>query len=73
MDTNMTPPELHILLTPDAARFIGAKESTLEKWRLRGDGPPFIRIGPRKIGYLRSDLDAWLVSRRHQSTSEPAR
>jgi predicted DNA-binding transcriptional regulator AlpA len=71
MNTNATPSD--ILLTPEASIYIRAGESTLEKWRLRGDGPPFIRIGSRKIGYLRADLDQWLASRRRGSTSEPTR
>jgi predicted DNA-binding transcriptional regulator AlpA len=37
--------------------------------RGRGDGPPFVRLGPRCVGYLEADVDAWLRSRR----SLPAR
>jgi predicted DNA-binding transcriptional regulator AlpA len=68
MHTNATPTE--ILLTREAAAHLRAAESTLEKWRIRGDGPPFIRIGPRKIAYRLSDLDSWLETRRSRSTSE---
>jgi predicted DNA-binding transcriptional regulator AlpA len=68
MHTNAPPTE--ILLTREAAAHLRAAESTLEKWRIRGDGPPFIRIGPRKIAYRLSDLDAWLEARRSRSTSE---
>jgi predicted DNA-binding transcriptional regulator AlpA len=68
MQTNAPPTE--ILLTREAAAHLRAAESTLEKWRIRGDGPPFIRIGPRKIAYRLSDLDSWLETRRSRSTSE---
>lgn len=71
MLTNATPSD--ILLTPEASTHLHISESTLEKWRIRGDGPPFIRLGSRKVGYLRADLDEWLASRRRRSTSEPAR
>jgi predicted DNA-binding transcriptional regulator AlpA len=59
------------LRTPAAADYLGYAESTLEKKRLTGDGPPFIRLG-RVIVYDTRDLDAWLAERRAYSTSEPA-
>jgi len=70
-----TPPTERpkILRTADAARLVGLSESSLEKFRCRGDGPAFIRIGSRAVGYLVDDLDAWLTSRRRRSTSEPTR
>jgi predicted DNA-binding transcriptional regulator AlpA len=58
------------LRTPAAADYLGYAESTLEKKRLSGDGPPFIRLG-RVIVYDTRDLDAWLAERRARSTSEP--
>ena len=58
------------LRTPAAADYLGYAESTLEKKRLTGDGPPFIRLG-RVVVYDTRDLDAWLVQRRARSTSEP--
>jgi predicted DNA-binding transcriptional regulator AlpA len=58
------------LRTPAAADYLGYAESTLEKKRLTGDGPPFIRLG-RVIVYDTRDLDSWLAERRARSTSEP--
>jgi hypothetical protein len=57
------------LRTPAAADYLGYAESTLEKKRLTGDGPPFIKLG-RVIVYDTRDLDAWLVARRAISTSD---
>ena len=57
------------LRTPAAADYLGYAESTLEKKRLTGDGPPFIRLG-RVIVYDTRDLDIWLAERRARSTSE---
>jgi predicted DNA-binding transcriptional regulator AlpA len=57
------------LRTPAAADYVGYSESTLEKKRLTGGGPPFIRLG-RAIVYDTRDLDAWLAARRAHSTSE---
>ena len=36
---------------------------TLEAWRLRGYGPPFLRLSPRLVRYRASDIDQWLAAR----------
>jgi hypothetical protein len=43
--------------------------STLEKFRVTGGGPKFIRIGSRSIGYLLEDLDDFINSRRRVSST----
>ena len=53
-----------ILRTPDAASYIGLSSSTLEKKRLTGDGPEFIRLGGRAVGYDVAALDAWIEKQR---------
>jgi predicted DNA-binding transcriptional regulator AlpA len=65
----MSDPAHRRLRTPAAADYLGYSESTLEKKRLTGDGPTFIRLG-RVIVYDTRDLDAWLVARRATSTSD---
>ncbi len=57
-----------ILRTPKAAEYLGLSASTLEKKRLSGDGPTFIRLGGRAVGYDVGDLDEWLDEQR-RSTS----
>lgn len=61
-----------ILRTPAAASAIGLGVPTLEKMRLRGDGPPFVRLGPKAVGYRVEDLQQWLADRVVNSTSEAA-
>jgi predicted DNA-binding transcriptional regulator AlpA len=56
--------------TPEAARYLGISESTLNKTRLTGDGPPFVKVTPRAVAYRKADLDAWLASRLRRSTSD---
>jgi predicted DNA-binding transcriptional regulator AlpA len=56
--------------TPEAAHYIALAESTLSKMRLTGDGPPFVKVGPRAVAYRRADLDAWLEARVRRSTSD---
>ena len=61
-----------VLRTPEAAKYLGLAVSTLEKFRLTGDGPRFVRIGVRAVGYLVEDLDSWLRARVRRSTSDKA-
>jgi len=56
--------------TPEAARYLGISASTLNKTRLTGDGPPFVKVTPRAVAYRKSDLDAWLEARLRHSTSD---
>lgn len=60
------------LSTKAAAARIGYSESTLEKLRCAGGGPPFIRTGGR-ITYDVEDLDAWMRKHRFESTSQYAK
>ncbi len=64
-------PESPVLRTPDAASYIGLAVSTLEKMRLTGTGPEFLRLGLRAVGYRRESLDAWLQECARRSTSAP--
>jgi predicted DNA-binding transcriptional regulator AlpA len=56
--------------TPEAADFLRLSTSTLEKRRLRGDGPKYAKLG-RICVYSLQDLEAWVIARSRQSTSEP--
>ena len=59
-----------VLLTPkEAARVLKVSLSWLAKARMRGDGPPYIRIG-RSIRYTEAALIQWMKSRQRLSTSE---
>ena len=58
--------------TPAAAEYTGFGESTLEKKRITGGGPPYVKRGSVVL-YDRHDLDRWLEERKVHSTSEPVR
>ena len=58
------------LRTPDAARYLSLSPSTLNKMRLRGDGPAFLKLGAHAVAYDVSDLDAWINECRRRSTSD---
>ena len=51
------------------ASYLGVSTSFLNKSRVSGFGPPFLKIGA-KVLYEVADLDAWLARRRRSSTSE---
>jgi predicted DNA-binding transcriptional regulator AlpA len=53
------------LLDPrQAATRLGLPSArTLEAWRLRGYGPPFLRLSPRLVRYRASDIERWLEAR----------
>lgn len=55
--------------TARTSEYLGLSMSTLEKARVYGTGPKFLRLG-RAIRYRRCDLDAWLAARVVTSTSE---
>jgi predicted DNA-binding transcriptional regulator AlpA len=60
----------HVLRTPQAAEYVGLSPSTLEKFRLTGNGPPYQKAGPKIVVYRPEDLDAWLSANRRRSTSD---
>lgn len=52
-----------------AAAYTGLSASTLNKMRLTGLGPTFLKLN-RRVVYERSALDAWLATKRRSSTSD---
>ena len=62
------PPSL--LRPQQAAALLGLSVQTLAKYRLTGDGPPFVKVGPRVVAYRLDALEAWIVSRTRRSTSD---
>lgn len=55
--------------TEGAALYCGVGKSTLEKLRLTGGGPTYLKP-TRSVVYQVSDLDAWLDRARRRSTSQ---
>ena len=58
-----------IFTTSEAADYVRLKKPTLERFRLTGEGPKFLKLGGA-VRYRRPDLDAWLETRIIRSTSE---
>ena len=53
----------------ELAEWLNVKRSTLSRWRLRGWGPPFIKVG-KCVRYKVSDVKEYLEKRKRQSTKD---
>ena len=60
-----------LLRERDAARFLNFNVRTLQMWRVRGGGPPFVRVSSRAVRYRLQDLEGWIEERLRRSTSDP--
>lgn len=58
-----------MLTTHEAASYLRLSKRTLERLRVSGLGPKFVKC-VRSIRYRQSDLDQWIASRVVGSTSE---
>lgn len=47
-----------------AAEVLGVSPRMLERWRLAGTGPVYLRLGLRCVRYARADLRAWIERRK---------
>ena len=57
----------------EVASLTGIKVKTLQRWRVVGQGPPWIRAGSRLIRYPAKNLTAWLENRPGGGESAEAR
>ena len=53
----------------EAAELLRLSERTLERHRLAGTGPCFVRLG-RRVVYRKVDLEAWAAANTFRSTSK---
>ena len=60
-----------LLSQRDCARLLGLSVRTLERMRVSGTGPKFLKIG-NAVRYRLQDIEAWLASRVVSSTSAAA-
>lgn len=61
------------LNSQEAADILRISIRTLERMRVEGTGPQYLKAGAgtrSRVLYRQSDLDAWLESRSYSSTSE---
>jgi predicted DNA-binding transcriptional regulator AlpA len=51
--------------------WLGIASATASRWRLSGEGPPYVQLGPRRIGYRRSAIEQWLAGREQTCQRKP--
>ena len=68
-DTSQDDSSKRVLSVQEAATRVGLSKPTLDKLRVYGDGPAFLKLG-RRVVYDPADLDRWLASHRRHSTSD---
>jgi predicted DNA-binding transcriptional regulator AlpA len=64
------PPEY--LTDHQASLMIGVSRKTTYRWRLDGGGPPYIRVGQRKVFYRVADIAKWMIDRTYAHRAEEA-
>ena len=65
----MTANGTRYLNTHQAAKFLGLSPRTLDRYRVKGSGPVYLKFGGR-VRYVTEDLEAWAEARRRTSTSD---
>jgi predicted DNA-binding transcriptional regulator AlpA len=60
---------MHLHNQREASAMTKLSERTLERLRLTGDGPKYVKLG-RRVLYRQEDLSAWIASNLRSNTSE---
>jgi excisionase family DNA binding protein len=58
-----------LLTQAETAELLRLSERTLERWRVIGGGPAYVKLGKRVL-YPRTELHRWIASHLCHSTSE---
>ncbi|MCB1432564.1 MAG: helix-turn-helix domain-containing protein [Alphaproteobacteria bacterium] len=66
----MANQECMIFTVEDAAKYLGLSVSTLNKRRVAGELPRFLKLTPRRVAYERSALEEYVAQCRRTSTSD---
>jgi predicted site-specific integrase-resolvase len=62
--------KVRLLETVHAADELGLSPRTLEGWRRRGEGPPYLKIG-RRVKYHPEDIEAYKAARLRANLPPP--
>lgn len=63
------PKPAPLLTEQDLSDWLGESTSTIQKWRVSGTGPKFVKK-PKGVGYRVKDVEDWLDARSVSSTTE---
>ena len=66
----MAPEPFRILKTRTVAERLGCSPQALRVKRMKGDGPPWVRLSRNRVGYEERSLEEWIRSRTFRSIAE---
>lgn len=64
--------EARLISEKDVARMICVSVRCVQNWRLRGGGPPLVKLG-RSVRYQVSDILMFIEERKHSNTAFSSR
>jgi predicted DNA-binding transcriptional regulator AlpA len=56
-------PSPRLLTEKQVATLLGVTARTLQRWRVTGDGPAWVRVGPRMVRYSEAVMVEWAGGR----------
>jgi predicted DNA-binding transcriptional regulator AlpA len=60
---SMTAETTRYLDEATTADLLSISRRTLQRWRLTGEGPVFVRLGARRVAYPENGVKAWAAAR----------
>jgi predicted DNA-binding transcriptional regulator AlpA len=70
-ETQSEPASAFITEAQFCDRF-GITARTAQRWRVSGEGPPWVRLGVRRIAYREADCERWAAERTYSSRAAEA-
>lgn len=62
--TAASPADRDFYTPAEFRELVDIGEDTMYRWRREGYGPPICRLSPRKIVYLKADVERWMQEQR---------
>ena len=63
--------ESPFMTTAQAAEYLQVSKAYLQRLRVTGDGPIFLKVSARRVLYSLEDIARWLEIQRRRSTVDP--
>ena len=68
-DRVFSNPDIYLTEADFAGRYhLGRR--TVQRWRQTGDGPPWVRLGARRVVYRLSEVEAWASARTYRHRAD---
>lgn len=63
--------ESPFMTTAQAAEYLQVSKAYLQRLRVTGEGPVFLKVSARRVLYSCEDITRWLDAQRRRSTIDP--